>query len=102
MFTEGVASRLGQHRDRIDLELVDSRDSDCLAKIREARPAVIVLEADDENIERFCPLGQILAAAPEVKLFRLDPGLDRIHVVTGELKSVNEGTDLISMLLPPD
>ena len=101
MFTEGIATRLGQHLDRIDLELVDSRHSDCLQRIRESQPSVIVLEADDENIERFCPLGQILAAAPEVKIIRLDPDLDRIHVVTSELRSVNEPTDLISILLPP-
>jgi hypothetical protein len=101
MFTEGIATRLGQHLDRIDLELVDSRDSSCLAKIREARPAVIVLEVNDENVERFCPLSEILAATPEVKVFRLDPDFDRIHVVTGELRSVNEPADLISMLLPP-
>lgn len=101
MFTEGIASRLGQHLDRIDLELVDSRDSDCLAKIREAQPSVIVLEVNDENVERFCPLGEILAAAPEVKVIRLDPDFDRIHVVTSELKSVNEPTDLINVLLAP-
>ncbi len=101
MFTEGIATRLGQYLDQIEVQVVDSRDSDCLVSIREAQPAVIVLEANDENVERFCPLDEILAAAPEVRVIRLDPDLDRIHVVTSELRTVAGPTDLISMLLPP-
>jgi DNA-binding NarL/FixJ family response regulator len=101
MFTEGIATRLGQYLDQIEVQMVDSRDSDCLVRIREAQPAVIVLEANDENVERSCPLDDILAAAPEVKVIRLDPDLDRIHVVTSELRTVAGPADLIGMLLPP-
>lgn len=101
MFTEGIATRLGQYLDRIDLQVVDTRDPGCLKHIREAHPSVIVLEANDENVERYCSLSEILANAPEVKVIRLDPDLDQIHVVTSELKTVHEPTELIGMLLPP-
>jgi len=101
MFTEGIATRLGQYLDRIDLKVVDSRDPACLKHIREAHPSVIVLETNDENVDRHCPLSEILADAPEVKVIRLDPDLDRIHVVTSELRIVHAPTDFISLVLPP-
>jgi DNA-binding NarL/FixJ family response regulator len=101
MFTEGIATRLGQFLDQIDLQVVDSREEGCLAEIREAQPAVVVLEANDENIDRFCSLDEILAVAPEVKVIRLDRDLDQIHVVTSEIRNVDQPGDFIGMLLPP-
>lgn len=101
MFTEGVATRLRQYLDQIDLFVVDSREPDCLTKVKEAEPAVVLLEANDENTERFCPLGEILEARPDVRVIRLDPDLDQIHVVTSEVRTVNKPTDLITMLVPP-
>lgn len=101
MFTEGIAARLGQFLDQIDLQVVDSRGPGSLAHIRDAQPAVVVLEANDENIDRFCSLDEIMAVAPEVKVIRLDRDLDRIHVVTGELRTVDQPDDFIGMLLPP-
>jgi DNA-binding NarL/FixJ family response regulator len=101
MFTEGIAARLGQLLDQIDLQVVDSREPGCLAEIQEAQPAVIVLEANDENVDRFCSLDEILTVAPEVKVIRLDRDLDRIHVVTGEIMNVSQPDDFIGMLLPP-
>lgn len=101
MFSEGIAARLGQFLDRIDLLVVDSRDPGYPATIHQAQPAVVVLEANDENVDRLCPLDKILAAAPEVRVIRLDRDLDQIHVVTGELRTVNEPADFIDMLLLP-
>jgi hypothetical protein len=101
MFTEGIASRLRKHLDRIDVHVVDCQEPDCLARIREARPSVIVLEANDESINRYCPLGKLLGVAPEAKVIQLDRDLDQIHVITGELRTMQRPTDLISMLLPP-
>jgi hypothetical protein len=101
MFTEGIATRLGQYLDRIDVQVIDSRGPNCLTKVGEAHPAVIVVEANDENLDMLCPLDQLLGAAPEVKIIRLDPDLDQIHVVTGELKTLQRPGDLINMLLPP-
>jgi DNA-binding NarL/FixJ family response regulator len=101
MFTEGIAARLGHFLDRIELQVVDSREPDCLTDIRQAHPTVVVLETNDENVGRFCSLDEILSVAPEVKVIRLDRDLNRIHVVTGETISVTQPDDFIGMLLPP-
>ena len=101
LFTEGIATRLREHSDRIELEVVDSRNADALAKAIAAGPAVVLLEARDRNIERSCPLVDLLAAAPSVKIIRLDPSRDEIQVVTSEQRTVSDPMDLIGMVLPP-
>jgi hypothetical protein len=100
LFTEGIATRLRQHLDQIDLKVVDSRGPRCLASIRQARPAVILLEASDEITSGFCTLERLLEVAPEAKVVRLDRDLDRIQVITGELKAVQGPSDLIHLLVP--
>jgi DNA-binding NarL/FixJ family response regulator len=100
LFTEGIAARLGQHPEEIELAVVDSRDADALAKTIASRPEVVLFEAHDENLERSCPLVDLLEAVPTVKVIRLDSSQDRVQIVTSEQRSVNEPIDLIDMLLP--
>lgn len=100
MFTEGIASRLRKHPDQIDVQMVDSREPDCLARALAARPSVILFEADDENVHSHCPLDRLLEVAPEVKVIQLDRDQDQIQVITGELRIVKRPSDLVDMLLP--
>jgi hypothetical protein len=101
LFTEGIAARLGQHADRIDLSIVDSRDTDAVARSIAARPAVVLLEAQDENVEGPCSLMDLMAAVPDIKLIRLDPSHDQVQVVISEQVTVREPMDLISLVLSP-
>ena len=99
LFTEGIARRLGEHADQIELMVVDSREADAMARTMAARPTVILFEARDGNVEHPCPLGQLLETTPMVRLIRLDPSQDQIQVVTSEQRTVREPIDLISTVL---
>jgi DNA-binding NarL/FixJ family response regulator len=101
LFTEGIATRLREHTDRIELEVVDSRNDDALATAIAARPEVVLLEACDRNADTHCPLDDLLAAVPSVKVIRLDPSRDQIQVVTSEQRTVRDPMDLIGIVLPP-
>jgi hypothetical protein len=101
LFTQGIATRLGQHADQIELTVVDSRDADALARAMATRPEVVLFEARDVNVERPCPLRELIDAAPLVRLIRLDPSQDRVRVVTSEQRMVSEPIDLIGMVLAP-
>ena len=101
LFTEGIAARLGQHADQVELVVVDSRDADAISRAIAARPAVVLVEANDEHVDRRCPLGDLLEAVPQVRLIRLDPSQDRIRVVTSEQRMVNDPIDLINAVLTP-
>jgi hypothetical protein len=101
LFSEGIAARLGQHPDQIDLSIVDSRDPQALVKSAQTRPEVVLFEANDRNVEGGCPLAQLMASDEPVRLIRLDPSHDQVYVVTSERVNVSEPLDLINMVLPP-
>jgi DNA-binding NarL/FixJ family response regulator len=98
LFTEGVANRLGQESERIDLEVVDSRDADAIARVLEDAPSVVLFEAHDDTVERASPLVELLGSR-EVKVIRLDPGRDEVQVLTSERRSLEDPKDLIEMVL---
>lgn len=99
LLTEGVATRLGQHLDQVELQVVDSREADALARTIAANPEVVLFEARDGNVESPCPLVDLLAAAPVVRLIRLDPSEDQVQLLTSERRTVAEPMDLISLVL---
>jgi hypothetical protein len=99
LLTEGVATRLGQHLDQVELEVVDSRDVNALRKTIAAKPEVILFEARDGNVECPCPLVDLLAAAPVVRVIRMDSGQDQVQLLTSERRTVAEPMDLIHMVL---
>jgi hypothetical protein len=88
LFTEGVANRLGQESERIDLHVVDSSDADAVSKMMEDAPAV----------ECASPLVELLGKR-EVKVIRLDPGRDEVQVVTSERRSLEDPKDLLGLVL---
>ncbi|HEY4690891.1 MAG TPA: hypothetical protein VIK33_16385 [Anaerolineae bacterium] len=98
LFAEGVASRLRQHVDQIDLHTIDSREPDALTKVIAMRPDAVILDATDTEIERLCPLKAMLEALPTLKILRLDPQHEHVHVVTSEQHPAGEIGDLISLI----
>lgn len=79
--------------------MVDSREADALKTTVAARPEVVVFEARDGNVERPCPLVELLAGADTVRVIRLDPSRDQVQLLTSERRTVAEPVDLISMVL---
>jgi DNA-binding NarL/FixJ family response regulator len=98
LFTEGIANRLGQESDRIDLEVVDSRDRDALRRVLADTPSVVLFEAHDDNVECSSPLVELLGR-PSVKVIRLDPSRDEVQVVTSVRKHLDDPKDLIGIVL---
>jgi hypothetical protein len=98
LFTEGVANRLGQESELIDLEVVDSRDADAVSRVLADAPPVVLFEARDDNVECASPLVELLSR-DRVKVIRLDPSCDQVQVLTGERHGLQDPKDLIGMVL---
>ena len=98
LFTEGVANRLGQESERIDLEVVDSSDAAAVSKVMQDTPTVVLFEAHDVNVECVSPLVELLGKS-EVRVIRLDPVRDEVQVVTSHRRSLEEPKDLIDLVL---
>ena len=98
LFSEGVASRLRQHADEIELHTVDSRQTGALADVIALRPSAIILDATDPDIAHRCPLNVMLEALPSLRVIRLDPQQNLIQVVTSEQHTAEEVRDLIELI----
>ena len=103
LFAEGVASRLRQHLDRLELVTIDSRESDALQQVLDARPSTLILDAADVmDVTRNCPLGDLIRTLQSFKIIRLDSQQQEIRIVTSEQRLADEVNDLIELIEPSE
>jgi DNA-binding NarL/FixJ family response regulator len=98
LFAEGVASRLRQHPQRVNLEVMDVRHPDVMAQVASARPSAVILDATDPDIDRLCLLARLQLALPGLKVICLDPGQDRVQVMTSEQLPAGQVFDLLDVI----
>lgn len=101
LFTEGVAARLRQHADSLDLHVVDAEAHDALEQVVHARPDAVILEGGDTRTPGRFSLSRLLQSIPEVRVIRLDPERNQIQLLTSEQMLAADIGDLISVLQPP-
>lgn len=98
LLAEGIARRLQEYLQSADLEIVDPRQADALARIGTLQPSIVILDTTDSEVAEHCPLGKLLLSFPEVRVICLDPQGDQIQVVTGEKRKVVEVRDLAEVI----
>ncbi len=77
---------------------MNPRQSEAMAQIITARPAIVILDITDSEVARFCPLSQLLLTLPEAKVIRVNPQQEQIQVVTSEQHSAVEVRDMIAVI----
>jgi hypothetical protein len=91
---------LRKHEDWLDLHVVDADRIDALQQVVSAGPSAVILDADDPQVARHCPLSQLFRALPQVRVVRLDPERDQIQLVTSEQRLAADIADLIEVIQP--
>lgn len=98
LFAEGVSSRLQARAETLDLSIVDARNSTALEKIITLRPQAVIVDASDPETSLNCPINQLLASLPALKIIRLDPGQSGFQVVTSAQHIAHEIDDLLEVI----
>ena len=98
LFAEGVASRILEYLQNVELEIVDPRQPDAMAQIVNARPTVVLLDDSDHEVTRLFSLSKLLRSFPGLKVIRLDLQQGQIQVVTSEQRPAVEVRDLIEAI----
>jgi DNA-binding NarL/FixJ family response regulator len=98
LFAQGVASRIRECLKKVELEIVDPRQPDAMAKIVAAEPNVVLLDDTDPEVSRYCSLSELLNSLPDIKVIRLEPRQGQIQVVTSEQRPAVEVRDLIEVI----
>jgi DNA-binding NarL/FixJ family response regulator len=94
LFAEGIASRLRQCLESVELEIVDPRRPDATAQISAAEASIVILDVTDPGVTQFCSLSELLLSLPRIKIICLDPQQEQIQVVTSEQHPAVEVRDL--------
>lgn len=98
LFAEAIAGRLHQHLEQITHKIVDPRQPDAMTELVAARPAIVILDVTDTEVNQLCSLSQLLLSLPGGKVIRLDPQQEQIQVVTSKQQPVVEVRDLIEVI----
>ena len=98
LFTEGVASRLRQYPERVDVRFVDPQQADYLEQIKAIRPAAIIIDAADSDSTQCCLLCDLLKALANVTIIRIEIQHKDIQIVKSSLYPLAEVKDIIDIV----
>jgi hypothetical protein len=98
LFTEGVASRLRQYPERVDVRFVDPQQPDYIEKISGIQPTAVIMDAADIETTRCCILCELLAALQNVTVVRLDVQQNDIQLITSMQQQFNEVRDIVDII----
>jgi len=98
LFADGVASRLREYPQRIDVRFVDPQQPDYIEQINAIQPAAIVIDAANGESPQCCPLCNLLVSFSNLTIFYLEAQQNDIQIVTSVRHSLNEIRDLIDIV----
>jgi hypothetical protein len=98
LFSEGVASRLRQYPERVDVRFVDPQQPDYLEQIKAIRPAAVIIDAADTDSMQCCLLCDLLVALVNVTIICLELQHQDIQVVTSSQHPLAEAIDIINII----
>ncbi len=98
LFAEGVASRLRQYPERVDVRFVDPQQADYLEQIKEIRPSAVIVDAADTDRTQCCLLCDLLMALVNVTLIRLEVQHKDIQIVTSSQYPLTEVRDILDII----
>ena len=98
LFAEGVASRLRQYPERVDVRFVDPQQADYLEQIKEIRPSAVIVDAADTDSTQCCLLCDLLIALVNVTVIRLEIQHQDIQIVTSSQHPLTEAKDIIDIV----
>ncbi len=98
IFMAGIASRLQECLNRLEVMVVDSRQPDAMAQVIAAQPSVLIAGGAWPAGEPRWSLDGLLQSMPALQLIRLDPECAQFQVIWSEQHPVTAVRDLLQMI----
>ena len=98
IFAEGVASRLQQNMDELEIKVVDLREPDALEGVVATQPSTVIFDATDAEVTEGDWLSRLLIALPMLQIVSIDPLQDQIQVVTSEQRPMGQVHELVEVI----
>ena len=98
IFAEGVANRLRQNLDELEIKVIDIRELEALEGVVAIRPSTVIFDATDAEITDGDWLSRLLTALPMLQIVSIDPLKDQIQVVTSEQRPMGQVHQLVDII----
>jgi hypothetical protein len=98
IFAEGVASRLQQNTDELEIKVVDIRVPDALEGVVGTQPSTVIFDVTDSEIADEDWLSRLLTALPMLQIVSIDPLHNQIQVVTSEQRPMGQVHELVDVI----
>jgi DNA-binding NarL/FixJ family response regulator len=98
LFAEGVASRLRQYPQRVDVRFVDPQQLDYVDQITNIQPSAVIVDAADTYTTQCCVLCDLLSALENVTIVRLEAQQKDIRIITSVRQQFAEVRDILDIL----
>jgi DNA-binding NarL/FixJ family response regulator len=98
LFADGIVSQLRARGGQFEIDTVDAGAPDALERVRAVKPQIILLDVNDADVLRHCPVTEILRAAPEIKVMQLDANSDDIYVYMAARQRARGIAELVEVM----
>lgn len=98
IFAEGVASRLRQYPQEVNVSFVDPQGENYLEEIEAIHPDAVLIDAAAPTNAQCCLLCELLIVLPEVTIIRLDTEKNDVQVVRSSKQEMVAILDILSTL----
>ena len=100
LFAGAIANRLRQYLQQVELEVLDPRQDNLMARITASRPSVVILDVTDCELDGLCSLNDLLFSFSKIKVIQLDRQ-GHIQVITSAQHPAVEVHDLVTIIESP-
>jgi DNA-binding NarL/FixJ family response regulator len=101
LFAEGIASRLQQYTEQMEVVFVDPGQDEYLEQVENIQPSAVFIDALDAKITQCCFLSELLIEFPNITLVRLTVDQKDVQVISSKKRQFDDVQDLINIFLPP-
>ena len=98
LFAEGVASRLREYPQRINLHFIDFQQSDYLSQVNASQPAVVVIDGANIDETQSCLLCELLTSLSDVIIVLLETHKNDIQIISSVFYPLNAVSDILAIV----
>jgi len=98
LLASGLASRLSEHPNQVQIQMIDAGSPDAASQLCAAAPAIVIVDASDADTTANMPIARLLDVTPQAKVLRLDARNDHIRIFSSTERRAKGTGELIAVM----
>lgn len=99
LLLNGMASRLHDHAAQLDVELFNPADEGLIGRLQTASPSIIVMDANDPELEKAPPLAEFFRLLPSVQVMMLTSERSDLQIISSRRVDVRDSEALFEQIM---